>query len=424
VAELTRSAQAASPRRFGWSVVAAAFGAQAVSIGLSVSSYPVFMQSLETELGATRSQTSLGIPIALMAGALVSPWIGRLLDRGSPRRVMACGALLLAAGLVAVSQSPHLVWAALAWVAIVGPGKAMLGPLPAMTVLARWFVARRGTMIALAAMGTTFGGAIAPPVGQWLIEAIGWRGAVACLGLAAAAIGVPVVLAGIVGSPADVGLHPDGASAPPEEASDAERAAGESGPLLRDPRFWSLALCISLLTGSSVAFVTHVVPWAGERGIAREAAVVVLTISALCTSAGKLVFGVGVDRLGARAALSAAVACEVLGWLAMIGSPNAPVFFAGAALFALGVGCQIPCQAGFVAALYGRAQFGRVSGVLGLVAMAGMPLLPSALGLAYDALGGYDLAMKAMLLVLPFPALLTLPLVPRPRAAAAAVVRA
>jgi MFS family permease len=396
------------PLPFGTRVVSSAFLAQALAVGLPISAYPVFISSLETELGATRTQASLGISLILVTGALLGPLVGRALDAGWAQVVMAGGALLFAAGFSSIAWTPNLELATLLWIATIGPGFAMLGPHPATTVLAKWFVARRGRMIAIAAMGTTFGGALTPGLAQALIGALGWRSALLGFGLIALTIGLPVALFGIRASPESVGAHPDGTSLPPPvEASPdpAQTAQHGMGTLLRDHRFWQLAFGFGLMTGISVGYVTHVVEWAGESGLERDVAVGVLVVNALFTTSGKLVFGWLTDRFGARTASLVGVACQLIGWAGMLFSSSSWIFMFGAALFSLGLGCMIPCQAAFVASIWGRAQFGRAAGLLGLVAIFGPFLVPVSLGIAFDRLGSYEWAMQVMWLAIALPAI-------------------
>ena len=65
----------------------------AVAIGLSMTAYPIFIESLALDLGATRTQPSFGVPLIVAGGALVAPFVGRAVARGSPRRVMITGAV-------------------------------------------------------------------------------------------------------------------------------------------------------------------------------------------------------------------------------------------------------------------------------------------------------------------------------------------
>ena len=390
---------------FGYSVVAAAFTLQGLAIGLSLAAYPVLMASVESEFGATRTQASLGIPLLLLASALASPWVGKRVDTGSAKRVMAEGSILMLLGFVLLAQTASLWAAALCWMGLVGVGQAMLGPLPAMTVVARWFVLRRGQMIAIAAMGTTVGGALVPPLAEWLVGGFGWRTAVIAFGATAFLLGVPVAWFGIVDSPEERGLHPDGADHAPALEPEPDAGGGVAG-FFRDSNFWLVALGFGLTSGAGIAFLTHAVPYALENGLAREEAVAVLTVNALCAAIGKLLFGNLTDRLGARHAVWIAIALEVAGWLGILSASGSLQYIASAALFSLGLGSMIPCQAGFVARLYGRARFGQASGLVGMVSMLGVFLIAPAVGIGYDAFGSYARPMSAILGAVALPALL------------------
>ena len=380
---------------FGRSIVLAAFMTQGVAIGVSLATYPVFMASIETEFGLGRAQASMGIPVLLATGAVLSPWIGRRVDRGSPRRVMLAGALLMALGLGGIASTDQLAFAAALWVGLVGAGHAMLGPLPAMTVLNNWFVARRSTMIAIAAMGTTAGGAVAPPLAEWLIQRVGWRGALASLGVLTLLIAAPVILAWVVKRPEDIGQHPDGApQAPPAPATPPQDLS--IAAFLREPRYWLVGGAFAGMNGVAIAFLTHIVPIAGEHGIPREQAVLALTLNALCTSAGKIAFGVLTDRIGPRNAGRVASALQVLGWVGILSAREPALFIASAGVFAFGLGCMIPCQAAFVARIFGSEHFGRASGMLGLLTIVGAMTIPISVGATYESTGSYAQPLLAL----------------------------
>jgi len=381
--------------RFGHTIVAAAFVTQGVAIGISLGTYPVFMASIESEFGLGRAQASMGIPILLATGAILSPWIGRQADRGSPRRIMLTGAILMAVGLAGIAFAEHLAFAAALWIGLVGAGHAMFGPLPAMTMLNNWFVARRSTMIAIAAMGTTAGGAIAPPLAELLIQRIGWRGALTSLGALTLLIAVPVVLAWVVKRPEDVGQHPDGAAqAPPSLAAAPQDLSTVA--FLREPRYWLVGGAFAVMNGIALAFLTHIVPIAGEHGIPRDQAVLALSLNALCTSVGKIAFGVFTDRVGPRNAGRVAATLQVLGWVGILSARTPTLFIASAGIFAFGLGCMIPCQAAFVARIFGSEHFGRASGMLGLLTIVGAMAIPISIGAAYESTGNYAQPLLAL----------------------------
>jgi MFS family permease len=387
---------------FGYAVVAAAFGVQAVSIGLSVAVYPVFVDALESGLGATRTQTSFGLPLVLLSGAVVAPWTGKAVDRGSARLVMIAGALMMMLGMLGISLAPNLLWATAAWVLLVGPGHTLVGPLPAMTVIANWFVRRRATMIAVAAIGTTFGGALAPPAANLLIGSVGWRGAVFWLGIAAVAVAIPTVLLGIRKSPEEVGRFPDGLAEPPPEEAGGSEGVG-LGEILSNPGYWLVSCAFALVIGLGVAFLAHEMTFAEERGLSRELAVGILSLSAIGSASGKVLFGIIADRLGPRRAAYIAATLHLLGWGTLLVSTGPLSFAAGAVVLALGMGANMPVQAAFVAALFGRGSFGRAAGLISLFTILGTFSLAPLIGAGYDATGSYDapLTLAFGLLLIP-----------------------
>lgn len=390
---------------FGYPVVAAAFGVQAVAIGLTSSAYPIFIESLEKDFAATRTEISFGVPLVVAAGALVAPWVGRAVDRGSPRRVMIAGALTMMLGMFGIAAAPSLAWAAAAWVFLVGIGHALLGPIPAMTVIANWFVARRATMVAVAAIGMTVGGAVVPPAGEFLIQSVGWRGALFCMGLAAALIAVPIVWFGIRKSPEEIGAFPDGAAGPAAPGPlDAKNSSARD--ILADWRFWPVAGIFAALLGLGIAFITHLVPLAAERGISREVAVGVLSVAAVSSAVGKLLFGTLTDRIGPRRALLLGVGLQMLSWGGLALARGPIVYAASATCFTLAIACTVPVQVGFVSALFGRSHFGRATGLINLFSIIGVFALAPLIGWGFDRTGGYDWPMSLALAWIAIPAVL------------------
>jgi MFS family permease len=382
-------------KRFGYSIVAATFFAQALALGLSIGIYPVFMQSIETEFGIGRALTSLGIPLVLVVGALISPALGRWVDVGSPRKIMLIGAIFQAAGLALLSQVSSLWMAMIAWIGLVGIGQAMLGTLPNATIIANWFVVKRGTMIAISATGITFGAAIAPPLSEFLIATVGWRGALLSLGSICLIIASPIIFFGIVKSPEELGMHPDGASNPP---NDTEDITGNSvtPSFISDHHFWLISLAFTCMIAATIGLTTHLVAWAQELGISREHAVLMLSANAIAAACGKLVFGNLCDRIGPRNTVFLAVCFELLGWITLLNSSSALFFGAGGTLFFLGAGAMVPCQASYIGSVWKRSNFGQAMGFMGLIIIVGIFLAPTLIGIGFESFGSYRIPMLAL----------------------------
>jgi MFS family permease len=398
------------PSRFdGWRVVGAALVSQGVAIGFTVSSYSLFVESIEADLGATRAQTNLGISILLAMGALISPALGRVIDRGPARVVMLTGVIWTAIGFALLSQASSLLGFAIVLGAMIGAGHAMFGPLPAMTVVANWFIARRGTAIGIVSIGTTLGGFIMPPVAASLIGAYGWRGALQFYAVGCAAIAFPLIWLWMVKRPEDVGQFPDGRPGAAHPAGEGYAAgSGGLGLLLRQPTFWLLAAIFGLMTTAPITMLSNLVPYASDLGISRPQAALVLSCFALSTAAGKILFGLSADRFDERVALALSLAIQTGAWLIFLSQPGLGLFLVGGALFGLGAGGVMPLQGAMIGAAFGRAIFGQVMGLMGPVMLVFTVAAPPLVGYLYDATASYTLPFTMLLGAFAGPAILLL----------------
>lgn len=389
--------------RIGYMVIAATFIAQALAMGLSIYTYPVFMLIIENEYSLSRAQTSMGVPLVLVMGAVAGPFVGYLIDKWSVKKLMFIGGVMMSLGFVILSQVTALTTSVLTWVVLIGLGQVMLGPLPAMTVVASWFVSRRGTMIALSVMGVAAGGVCAPLLSNFLIDVFGWRAALLVLGIICLLISAPVILIGIIKKPELLGLYPDGADVP--QPSAAEGGDSVKG-LLRRFDFWRVALSFAAIGSSGIVFISHLVSWATSIGIEHNSAVALFSLAALASMAGKVFFGYLNDRFGSKNAIIAAAMFEVLGWVIMLSLDHTLAFKAGALMFAFGVGSMMPCQSAFIGRIWGMERFGRVTAYVSIVILICSLVGPSLVGVGFDATGGYQTPMAMWLVIIAIPLIL------------------
>src|SRR5271154_4927327 len=77
------------PHYYGWRVVlAACFGVMAGFGSLFVYTFNVFVKPLSAEFGWNRESISLGFGLAAITVGLISPLLGRWIDRYGPRRII------------------------------------------------------------------------------------------------------------------------------------------------------------------------------------------------------------------------------------------------------------------------------------------------------------------------------------------------
>jgi MFS family permease len=131
---------------------------------------------IAAEYGWSASFAMGGFSLALLVAGLVSPLVGRLIDRHGGHRVMPVGSLLAALGLVALTQADHPAAYLAVWMLL---GVAIAASLydPAFATLGRIFGAAARPPITALTLAGGFASTVSWPLTHILIEAVGWRGA-------------------------------------------------------------------------------------------------------------------------------------------------------------------------------------------------------------------------------------------------------
>jgi MFS family permease len=379
---------------FGWHVVFAAFTAQFVSNFCTLAGIGPFVTVIEAEFGTDASTISAAVGVSILLMGAIGPLVGRAIDRGNQRAIMMTGVVLMSLGLFACSRAETLWQLGLAFCLMVNLGLVLFGPMPSMALVSRWFVRRRGLAVAFAVAGATFASALAPAVGAWLIgvEGVGWRGALLAYAIGSAVVTLPVFGCLLVKTPEELAQHPDGEPLPPGEV-ELEGRSATAGELMRDRNFLVIAFGMGLLFTAPIVGTVHFVAYAEkDLGIDKLDAAFVFTVLAIFSLIGKLVFGAVADRVHPRHALWTAAGLLIAAWAMLLGTPGYATLLCVGALMGLGVGALGPLHAVVVGACFGRAGFGHVMGLGGLVAL---PLIAGATPLAgwlADTSGSYRTA--------------------------------
>ena len=398
---------------YGWRIVGVTFVTHFISVGFLFYSYGAFFKALADEFGGGRLGVATGLAIINCVNASLAPLLGRIFDRGYIRAAMCTGALCMALGFLLVSQIEALWQLYVLLALLVGSGSAMLGGLAGSTLVASWFTARRGTALGVATMGISLSGVVMAPAATWLIARLGWRATFQLYAVLAVAIVLPLVWWVVVNRPEDIGLLPDGARADTDVETNLERPAAppvvplapgdqitDHAPglawsaigVLRESRFWAIAGTVAFNLTASGAILTHIIPHATDIGVPSMYAAGVLSSLAIMGVAGKLLFGWLVDRVSKRGALWLATAFQASGVTLLLSADSLGPLLVAATVFGLGMGGVVPLWGTLVGAAFGRAQFGRVMGMMSPamlpIQLIGIPLT----GYIFDTRGSYELA--------------------------------
>jgi MFS family permease len=318
-----------------------------------------------------------------IAVAIVAPFIGRALDHRSIRNIMCCGAVLMATGFFLASRMNTLWQYYILLGSFLGLGAAMMGGLAGSTLLANWFLRRRGTALGISTMAISLSGVVMAPVATQLIAANGWRYTFVIYGWVALGLATPLLWLFIINRPEDIGLRPDGAEhVPLTDRADVPEPMVPLAPgdqiidfpahvewsalgTLRDTDFWSITITVALNFCATGAILVHIIPHATDLGFSASKAAFVLSTMAGLGVPGKFLFGWLTDRIDTRYALWIAIGLQVIGTALVIVVRTYPALLVSGAIFGLGMGGIVPIQASLIAEVYGRRSFGRVMGLMG-----------------------------------------------------------
>jgi len=371
-------------------VVAAAFLTFAVSAGM-MHSYPVFFVAFLAEFGWGRAHASLAYSASQLLSGASSPLVGALVDRVGPRRLVLLGGVLLAAGLALsawVSALWHLV---VLYGVVMTVGANCLGLVVLTPLVTRYFVAKRGLVLAIVQSANGFGRAGAVPVVQFLITTVGWRHAYLALAAAMVVAIVPLSRSFQRGTVSAT------APSPARGAARVERDAHDwtLNEAMGTPHFW-LLFVVYLLTGLGSFFVSlHQLAFLTDVGFEPLHAASVLGMGAFLSVAGTIFTGPISDHVGREVSAILAYGISIAGVVAalFITRPDQVwLLWVHSCFFGLTWGARGPMITAKTADLFQGRHLGAILGVISIGTGLGAAVGAWASGLIFDLSGSYRLA--------------------------------
>jgi MFS family permease len=371
---------------YGWRVVVAAcFGVMAGFGSLFVYTFAVFVKPLGAEFGWSREAISLGFGLAAVTLGLVSPLLGRLIDRFGPRRIiLPCMTVFgCAMGSLALLRSElWLFYVTCIVLGLVGNGAAHLAYSRSIST---WFHNRLGTALAFVMVGAGLGAMILPVVAQTIVSRSGWRAAYLSLGGLALLLGLPLSWRYI----RERGpLH--------QEVAPVAHSGVTWQQGLRCFAFWIIVAVLFVSSISMNGAITHLSALLTDRGItARDAA---LCASALGGSSllGRIGVGWLLDRFfGARVAFGVSL-ITAAGIFLLARASSFPAGCFAAALIGVGAGGEAAITPYLLTRYFGLRSFSTLYGLTWTFYAAAGAIGPVILGHAFDSTGSYAPLLVAL----------------------------
>jgi MFS family permease len=355
-------------------VVIVALGiAQILAWGTSFYFPAVFAEPILKETGWSLGWIVGGVSIGLLVAGLISPQVGRIIDRHGGRPVLLASSLLYATGLAGVGLAPALPFYLAAWGLIgLGMGTGLYDAV--FAALGRIYgVAARAPITNLTLFGG-FASTVCWPLSAFMIDHLGWRTACFCYAGLHLLVALPLQMSVIRGVPSHETELAAEARDPHAERIDNERAI-----------FALLALILSIAAGIGSIVVVHLLIFLQARGVD----------FALAVSLGTLF---GPAQVGARVVerlfgnhyhpIWTMVACCLLmaTGLLLLGA-QVPALILIILLYGAGYGISWVGRGTLPLALFGPVRFPRLMGKLAFPSLIVQALSPSAGALLIETAG-------------------------------------
>ena len=378
-AELASDLEESNVAYHGWRVVlAASLGVMGGFGSLFVYTFAVFVKPLSAQFGWSREQISTGFAIAAVTLGVVSPFLGRWLDRFTPRRIILVCVTVFGCAIASLSLLQGTVWqfyATCLVLGVVGNGAAHLAYSRSIST---WFRKRLGIALATVMVGAGLGAMILPLFSQFIISGFGWRAAYASLGGLALFLGLPLTWCYV---------------------RERKQVSSESVPVvarglswqqgLRTFAFWIIVAVLFVGSISTNGAITHLVALLTDRQISAKDAALCASLLGGSSLIGRVGVGWLLDRyFGSRVAFF--VSLLAASGLLLLASANSLSIGCLAAVFiGIGVGGEAATTPYLLTRYFGLRSFAVLYGLTWTFYAAAGAIGPVILGRSFDLTGSY-----------------------------------
>lgn len=373
-------------RRFfyGWTIVTSLGVTTILSYGTNQYLFGLLVEPVSREFGWSTASLGLAYSGVVLVAGLGGLAFGNALDRLGARMLLSAGSLISGAALLLLARVHDLAQWDLLWTAGIGLGSALTLYPVTMTVVANWFDRRRPQAFSLLTFMGAFSSPLTYPVAGLLIARLGWRDAVALLGIVQLVVAFPLHALIVRRHPEDLGLFPDGAGAAGTSTPDSGVAFR---PALRSAAFWLPTVAIALAYFSSTAVLLVHVAYLIARGYAPSFAATLVGLFGIAYLPGRWFIAWAGDRISLALLFAGAFAIEAVGIALLVRVPTVPGVIAYVCTFGAAYGATFPLRGAIMAQRFGRRAYGTILAAQGVAVGIVSALGPIVAGRLIDVYG-------------------------------------
>jgi MFS family permease len=306
----------------------ASFTILMVAFSFALFSLPIFYPFLRKTYHWNAAQASAGGSIVLLLIGVLGPFIGKLTDRLTPKKVLLTGMCISAVSLVLLSTIAGLTQY-YAFCVLLGIGTAAVSLVPTSMLIAPWFATKRGLAIGVINAGVGVAGFIAPNLTRKLIETFSMSNAFLAL---AVLMMIPFIVTLVL-------VRGRGSSISRAPAAANRHSLAKAGDVIKTPMFWMFGLGLFFAAHTLTGIQQHLALYMTGHGVTPTNAAFALSMLLGASAIGKIGGGAIADKYSSRVSLLWSIVCLALGIAGLLAvEAGSPVVYWSAAMFGLGYG--------------------------------------------------------------------------------------
>lgn len=373
---------------YGWVVVAAsAIGLFFGAFPIVVFSFGVFYPAFVRDFHSGRAAVAFAFTLHNSVGLVCAVWIGALVDRFGPRRIILPGLTALGIVLLSAQAIGAAIWQLYIFYVALGAVSCATTALPYSLAVSSWFDRRRGLALGTMMGGLGAGAIVVPPVAQWLILHYGWRATFAIAGCASLIVGIPTVAVFL----RDASGEPQCKTHPTLKPSEAQDLAWEE--VWRSSRFW-IMIAVFMTTSASVhACFIHLPQIVAHADATATKAAIITSLLGAAVLIGRVGTGYFLDRYFGPYVTSFLFSAGAIGVALLLIRATDSTTYIAAFLVGLAFGAEMDVMAFLLGRYFGVHNLGKAFGVAFAAFVLAGGLGPLIMAFAFDKTGSYRLAL-------------------------------
>ena len=146
---------------YGWWIVAGGGAVQSYTSAFFWRGFTVFFEALVGAFGWSRGATAAAVSIQRLEGGMISPFVGTLIDKFGPRKVMMFGVIVTGSSFMLLSQVQNL-WQFYLAIVMMTIGMSFGTFIVLVVTVGNWFIRRRALALGILMSTSGFGGLTLP----------------------------------------------------------------------------------------------------------------------------------------------------------------------------------------------------------------------------------------------------------------------